>query len=735
LKFLDLFKAEITLKKLFINDLKSAVVLYENQKFNFTHILDHLAKNSQSNEDDDTQKEETSSSLFFAIESFSLNNTQLSFEDITQNSKAATTIDNLSFKAQTIQENGTLQVVLDDFDLQIPVITYKDNRFDIKTAEFLHTIKKVQITQNESLNYLLDTVVLSNKKVLFIDQEKTDHKSLSFTNLMMTLDQVTNAKDMINMLNLSFDTPTKGNLSLSSDIILQPLSLNGDLKIKEFTLVPYKNYIKDFINLDIKSTHINTNASFKITDSTQKINADLTLSDVSLYHAISKEQLLDFDTLDIKKIDYTNNNLIIDKIILDTFTTQFKIKKDTTTNMDNLVVTNTTDDKEKSQSKSEDTPSSFEYYIKSLELKNGEALYSDHQLPLNFDTNIHTLRAKVEDLSSKNEESSIVLKGVVEKYGVANIKAKSILANFKEKTDVTVNFENLDVRSFSPYSGKFIGQKIQDGRLWLKLDYQIKDAQLMSTNNIKLKDLTLGEDVESPDAMSLPVGLAIALLEDSDGLIDVDVPITGDMQNPEFELSGVIWKTLGNIITNVVTAPFSFLGSLLGLDSDELGKIEFHFASAKIHPPQKEKLDQLIGVLQQKEALIITLVPSYDLANDSRVLKERKFKALTKSDNKEIMIQNLYIEKFGQEKYDLLSKDENIENLTETLSQEIKETITISKIDLQALAMKRVENLQEYFVSNKLTLDRIQIKNEIIEDDSSSDEVFILQLQLNIKDN
>jgi len=454
------------------------------------------------------------------------------------------------------------------------------------------------------------------------------------------------------------------------------------------------------------------------------------------FHFITKEQLLDFDILDIQNIHYTNDNLVIDKVILETFVTQFKIKEDASTNIDQLVVKNTPEDKEKIQleESKEEEKSSFQYYIKSLELKNGKALYSDHQLPLKFNTNIHTLRAKIEDLSSKNEETSIVLKGVVEKYGVAHIKAKSILSNFKDKTDVSVNFENLDVRSFSPYSGKFIGQKIQDGKLWLKLDYKIKNSQLLSTNNLKLKNLTLGDEVESPDAMSLPVGLAIALLEDSDGLIDVDVPITGDMANPEFELSGVIWKTLGNIITNIVTAPFSFLGSLLGLDSDELGKVEFHFASAIIQPPQKEKLDQLIGVLEQKEALVIILEPSYDLVNDTRVLKEKKFKQMITSDDKDAMIQKLYIEKFGQEKYDLLTKDKNIENLIATLSQKIKETITISKVDLEVLAKKRAQNLQEYFVSHKLTLDRIQIKNEIIENDSSNDEVFTFKLQLNIKD-
>ena len=716
--------------------MKSSIVLYENEKFNFTHIVEQIAKNS--NKDEDSTKDEAkSSSLFFVIESFAVNNTKLSFVDTAKQSKTVTTIDNLSFELQTTQANDETNLTLTNFDLQIPTVNYHDNRFDIKTVAFTNTIEKIQITQNESLSYLLDTVVFSNKKFLFKDEEKTDGKTLSLSNLNITLDQLNNTLNAKNMINLSFDTPTKGNLSLASNLTLSPFIINGDLKMEDLTIVPYKNYIKDFINLDIKSTDINTTASFEITENTQAINADISLFDVSFYHDISKEQLLDFATLDIKKIQYTNNNLIIDKIILDTFITQFKIKEDSSTNIDQLLVESTSEDKETIQVEEpkKEEKSSFQYYIKSLELKNGKASFSDHQLPLKFDTNIHTLQAKVEDLSSQNEETTILLKGVVEKYGVASIKAKSILSNFKEKTNVTIDFENLDVRSFSPYSGKFIGQKIADGRLWLELDYKIKDAQLLSTNNIKLKDLTLGENIKSPEAISLPIGLAIALLEDRDGLIDVDVPITGDMANPRFELSGVIWKTLGNIITNVATAPFTFLGSLLGLDSDELGKVEFSFASALITPPQKEKLDQLIGLLAQKQALIITLEAAYDEVNDSRFLKEKKFRRLTKSDNKEASIKKLYIEKFGQKKYDLLSNDEAIKNLITTLSNEIKSTIEIPKSELESLAQQRIQNLQEYFVTHKLTLDRIQIKNKMITNSSSSDEVFTLQLELNIKDN
>ena len=196
---------------------------------------------------------------------------------------------------------------------------------------------------------------------------------------------------------------------------------------------------------------------------------------------------------------------------------------------------------------------------------------------MDFDTDIHSLEASLNDISSNNEETTIKLKGVVEKYGLADIKAKTVLSNFKDKTDVSVNFENLDIRSFSPYTGKFIGRKIADGRLWLDLNYDITDSQLSSTNRIRIKDIKLGSDVNSSDAMKLPIELAIALLEDSSGMIDVNIPVTGDINNPEFKLGGAIGKAIANVIINIVTAPFRFLGALLGIEGDELGSVEFRY--------------------------------------------------------------------------------------------------------------------------------------------------------------
>jgi len=731
-ELLYLLNNEIKLKHLAIDNFKSSITLYKNNKFNFSYILEQLTKNNKKNEIEELSSKPQDKSLSLSIDTFSLTNLQLNFMDEMQANKSDIFISSFSSKISMKQRDNQLDLNIDKFALQIPSFHFQDTRFDIKTSQLEYAIENIKIEQQETFKYTLTNMELSNTKIAFQDKQKNIINPLFFTNLFISSDKFTNNINENSTLSFKVDTPKSGEISLSTNIVQSPLKLTGKANIKDISIVPYQNYIKEFINLDIKNTDINTAVDFDISDTTQNITGNLNISNIDFYHALTKKHLLKLKTVDIKKILYTKNNLVIDKVILDTFLTKFKVAKDTTTNIDHLFKESKTNTQDKRNSKKE-KKSDFQYYIKSLELKNGQLDFSDHSLPLNFDTKIHSLNTQIDDISSKNDEARIVLQGVIDKYGLANINANTILSNFKNKTNVTINFKNLDVRSYSPYSGKFIGQKISDGRLWLDLNYQIKKGQLSSTNNIKIKNLTLGEDVNSSDAVSLPVGLAIALLEDNDGLIDLDIPIVGDMNKPEFKLGGVIWKTIGNVITNIVSAPFKFLGSLLGIDSDKLGYIEFPFAQSEILVPQKEKLDQLIVALQKKKQLIIVLQPAYDKEKDTEALQNQKFDQLIQSKNRNKMIEKIYIKRFSEEKYEKLKVNTKKEELLSLLSSEIKKTIPIETIELENLAKQRVLNIKNYFVAHKLTLDRIQIKNEVKEENSQKD-VFTLALELNIKD-
>ena len=806
-ELLALIFKEIKLDYLYIDSFKTSFTLYENNKFNFNHILNHL--NQTKDEKATVNSENDVSSLIFTVDDLFLKNTRITFNDNTKSkpfqiktkpfdfemedfsteensvaiintkinvintlnldlSSEFTLIpmklegnasvnklqlakiydyleEDLKFKFDGIIQNISssfninvkdeiTQAKIKDFNISIPNAKYLDKQYKIELQDLTHTVKSINISHDKVLNFDLNNISLKNQKIYFTDLITNKNNILMFDNLDINLDTISSDKSKISNITLSLKTPKSGDINLALDLMQEPLNIKGNVNLEQTDIVPYQDYIKNFINLDIKKTFVDIDSSFNIDGPKQDIQANIKISDVDLFHELTQKRLLQVNTFDIKGLNYTNNNLFIENVKIDTFNTTFKIDKNKHTNIDDLIVTEEKNEDKIAKTKNETTKSNFHYYIKDLIISNGKADFSDYSLPLNFDTKIHNLNATVNDLSSKNKVADINLKGVIDKYGLANINATSMLSDFKNKTKVLVKFENLDVTSFSPYSGKFIGQKISDGRLSLDLNYNIKNAQLSSTNNIKIKNLTLGDDVKSKDALSLPIGLAIALLEDSDGLIELDVPVTGDMESPSFELSGVIWKTLGNVITNIVTAPFRFLGSLLGMDSDELGIIEFNFAQADILPPQKEKLDKLIGVLQKKNKLHILIEPTFHLIHDKKKLQKIKFLQLIKSENKDEMIRKIYIERFGKDKMEVLLSETKEEQQIEKLSQEIIDSIAITKEDLNQLAIKRANSINNYFLSNKLTLDRIQIKENIFENKDKNTQILPLKLELNIKE-
>jgi hypothetical protein len=165
--------------------------------------------------------------------------------------------------------------------------------------------------------------------------------------------------------------------------------------------------------------------------------------------------------------------------------------------------------------------------------------------------------------------------------------------------------------SASPYTMKFAGYKVAEGKISLDLQYKVRNRQLDGTNQVVLDKLTLGERIDSPDALKLPLELALAILKDSDGRIDLGLPVSGDMNDPQFSYGALIWKAVGNVLTKIVTAPFRALGNLLGISADKLEAIDFDAGSAVLLPPEREKLKQVAQILAKREQLKLAVPGQY----------------------------------------------------------------------------------------------------------------------------
>ncbi|RFP15839.1 DUF748 domain-containing protein [Duganella sp. BJB475] len=264
----------------------------------------------------------------------------------------------------------------------------------------------------------------------------------------------------------------------------------------------------------------------------------------------------------------------------------------------------------------------FPVKVRRVRFENAKLAFTDLSLRPQFGAKIYELGGVITGLSSKRDASSqIELDGRVDDFGLARIRGKLNPFVPADNTDINVVFKNVDMVSASPYSMKFAGYKIAQGKISLDLEYKVAKGQLEGNNHIVLDNLTLGERIDSPDALKLPLELALAILKDSDGRIDLGVPVSGNMNDPQFSYGSVVWKAIGNIMTKIVTSPFRALGSLFGVSGDKLESIDFDAGSDVVLPPEREKLKQVAQILAKKTQLKLSVPGQYNDQVDGAALR------------------------------------------------------------------------------------------------------------------
>jgi hypothetical protein len=178
----------------------------------------------------------------------------------------------------------------------------------------------------------------------------------------------------------------------------------------------------------------------------------------------------------------------------------------------------------------------------------------------------------------------------------------------------------MELASLTPYSGKFAGYAIERGKLSIDVTYKVRNRQLEAQHKILLTQLQLGDKVDSPDATSLPLKLVVALLKDRDGNIDLDLPVTGDLDDPQFRVGPIIWKMIVNLATKVVTAPFALLGRLFG-GGEDMQFIDFQAGAVDLEAPMQERLASITKAMRDRPGLSLEIPLAGDAALDAGALR------------------------------------------------------------------------------------------------------------------
>ncbi len=663
-------------------------------------------------------------------------------------------IDNAIFNLDNLnitKENNKL-VSLKNLNIDKVNFDYPQNTLSISSINLNKLNSNIKINKNGEVNFsnlINNSTNNSNTK----ENGKTTKKTIPFTiDLKQFIIKDSNLyyDDLKNSLNLATNNIDfkLDNLNFKEDKLLLENGLlsnarvifnqgNNDIKIDKLSL-DTKNL--ELINNDIKLALAKlTISKLSMKDKKNKLNLNSSKTNISILDTSFVKNQIDIRKLLVKEpsilmVDKKNNqtikakniNINIDKIFQKN--NQLKIVK-SSIDKPNINITLGKQINKKEETIKVNTPkeikstkkSDFNFDIGPVKINNMKMTFEDQNLPIDFKTDVSELNGQFSRFnSSSSKPTKLKLEGKVDKYGYTKITGTVDINDIKLLTNTNILFKNIAIKNFTPYSGKFIGREIDEGKLNLDLKYNIKKSDLDATNSIIISDIKLGKNVESADAVNLPLELAIALLEDSNGVIDIDLPIKGNVDDPEFSIAPIVWKAFTNLILKAVTAPFALLGALFDIDEEKLKTVQFEVGNSDIIASERESLDAIAKILKEKNKLAINIEPIYDEIEDKNALQIIKVNELikkqmanySKGDKYKLALEKLYIdnkfEKSLEEFKELfISKNKEGKEIfdNESYLAEIKNLLAnkqnVSKEELLELTQKRVNSLKKYLVKTK----------------------------------
>jgi len=429
-------------------------------------------------------------------------------------------------------------------------------------------------------------------------------------------------------LSMSFNARQGGRFEASG--WMQPATQNADIRFKlsELSLLPAQPYVAQKSSLLLASGQASMQGRFLLQQGKPKVEAGFAIKNLLLNEAQTRERFLGWTLLSGRQLVATPQQVDLNELSLDGLGAKLIIFKDRSTNVAKLLKPDDAlalaQPAEPSQAASAPP---LQFSLGRARISNSNMEFADLSLALPFGARIHELNGFLTGVSSRPEAlTQIELNGKVDEFGLARAVGQIKPLAPPDFTDLRVIFRNVEMTSLTPYSATFAGRKIESGKLSLELEYKVKQRQLLGDNKVIMDQLTLGERVDSPGAMSLPLDLALAILRDADGKVDLGLPVSGSLDDPQFSYGQLVWKALVNVLGKIATAPFRALGALLGIEADKLDKIVFDAGSVELLPPEREKLLNLSRLLAQRAGLVLAVHGDYSPQLDGEAIKSLRLR-------------------------------------------------------------------------------------------------------------
>ena len=488
--------------------------------------------------------------------------------------------------------------------------------------------KAAPVAPSKPWAVLLKDVDLRDYRIHLADKEPKTPVELEVGPLNLNLKNFDSLNRSPFTLNLDTGVGKQGKLTASGDVSLSPVSARLKVNTKDIDLRIAQAYIDPFIRLELRSGMLGSDLAvdLKSTDPLAfTVAGRAQIDQLHTLDTLKNRDFLKWQKLVLEDLKYQHgDSLSLARVNFEKPYVRFMINDDRTTNIDDLLIPQPAGSTSTKGTASKEKPLGI--HIGAIAINDGSANFADFSLTPNFQTAVQQLNGLIGTIDSRNPKPAPVnIAGKVDRYAPVTIKGSVNPFDPMASLDIATSFKRVELTTLTPYSGKFAGYRIRKGRLNLDLHYLITNGQLKAENKLVVEQLQLGEKVDSPDAVDLPIKLAIALLKDTDGKISIELPISGDLNNPQFSVMPIIWQTVRNLVLRAAQAPFKFIGGLIsGGGAEDLGTVSFAPGSSELSPEAQKALTTLAQALKERPALRLEIEGTAAQSSDGPLIaKER----------------------------------------------------------------------------------------------------------------
>ncbi|QQQ49703.1 DUF748 domain-containing protein [Pseudomonas syringae] len=495
------------------------------------------------------------------------------------------------------------------------------------------------VAQSKPWQVLLRDVQLRNYMVHLADRVPQEPVALDVGPLNLDIQNFDSLNKAPFTLKLDTGLGKQGNLTAAGDVNLNPVSARLNVNTRDIDLRLAQAYISPFIRLELRSGMLGSDLAVDL-KSTEPLAFSVTgkaqVNQLHTLDTLKQRDFLKWQQLALEGLDYQHGKgLSIAKVNMDQPYARFMINEDRTTNIDDLLIPQPADaatGKTAAQPKAAKTQAAgkkenpLAIYVGEVNINNGSANFADMTLTPNFATAVQQLNGRIGTIDNRKPTPAPVnIEGKVDRYAPVTIKGSLNPFDPMASLDITTSFKRVELTNLTPYSGKFAGFRIRKGRLNLDLHYLITKGQLKAQNKVLVEQLQLGERVDSPDALDLPIRLAVALLKDTKGRISLELPIEGDLNNPQFSVMPIVWQTLRNLVLRAAQAPFKMLGGLVaGGSSEDLGSVSFAPGASDLSAEAQKALDKLSVALKERPDLKLEIEGTSAASSDGPLIAQQR---------------------------------------------------------------------------------------------------------------